>query len=171
MRLHSTEWFLSGFVGGGALLRVIDYLIAWRNERREQHREQTAHEKDMPRFRVEIAVVKGTHAHIPTARVEILSLGSLPITINDGEVFIESNQRPEHVQTEQLKGRKIAPNAPIVVEFPLPEKLVNPQGVGKPVVQVVSDFSYDEDGKCQRYYNVQKYIHPRKFEQVLEEVK
>jgi hypothetical protein len=181
---HPLEWFLSGFASGGFALRIVDYVIAWikerreqrrekreeRNEQREQRSEEATHEKDKPRFRIDVTVVKGTHAHIPAARVEILSLGCLPLTINDGEVFIESDQHPEQVQTEQLKGRKISSNAPIVFEFPLPEKLVNPQGVGKPVVQVVSNFSYDEDGKRRRYRNVHRYVHPRTFKQVYEAI-
>ncbi|HTU33561.1 MAG TPA: hypothetical protein VMF66_07135 [Candidatus Acidoferrum sp.] len=168
---HPLEWFLSGFVSGGFALRIVDYLIAWIKERREQRREkreerseqreqrseETTHEKDKPRFRVDVSIVKGTHTNVPTARVKILSLGSLPITINDGEVFIESNQRPEHVQPQQLKKSEITALAPIVFDFSLPEKLVNPQGVGKPVVKVVCDFSYGKDRS--RYHEEKTYNH------------
>jgi hypothetical protein len=182
--LHAVLWIFPVVVGGGLVLTLIDYLIAWGNERREQRRElreqrseererrseETAHEKERPRFRVDVTVVEGTHTDVPAARVEIRSLGGLPLTIDDGKVFIHSKQHPEHVETEQLKGRKIGPNAPIEVKFPLPEKLVNPHGVGKPDVQVVSDFSYDEGGKRRRYRHVQKYIHPRRFEQIEEDV-
>jgi hypothetical protein len=159
---YPSEWFLSGLVSGGLLLRIIDYLVAWKKERREQRSAQLAHEKDRPRFRIDISKVPTSHSNVPAARVEILSLGSLPLTINEGEVFIETDQRPEHVESRQLNGREISALSPIVFEFPLPEKLVNPHGVGKPVVKVVCDFSYGTDD---RYHDEKTYNHQtREFE-------
>ena len=43
-----------------------------------------SHEKDKPRFRIELAIVPTAHSSVPAAVVKILSLGSLPITINQG---------------------------------------------------------------------------------------
>ena len=82
----SMDWssFLAGFVSGGLGLRLIDYCIAFARERREQKDRKLSHEKDKPRFRIELAIVPTAHSSVPAAVVKILSLGSLPITINQG---------------------------------------------------------------------------------------
>jgi hypothetical protein len=140
------DWssFLAGFVSGGLGLRLIDYCIAFARERREQKDRKLSHEKDKPRFRIDVAIVPTAHSSVPAAVVKILSLGSLPITINQGEVFIEATHYPEHVQSTKLDGREIGPIYPIEVKFPLPDKLMNPSGVGEPVVKIVCEFSYDK---------------------------
>jgi len=148
--------FLVGFVSGGLGIRLIDYLIAWRKERREQKAAKTAYEKDRPRFRIDTAKGPGNHPSAPDLIVTILSLGSLPLTINEGEVFIEAEHYPEHVKTHKLDGREISSAHPIEVRFPLPGKLIDPQGIGKPVIKLVCQFSYGKDGEQyneERVYN------------------
>jgi len=143
--------------GSGVTLapRLIDYLIAWKKERREQKSSKTADEKDRPRFSIDIAKGKTDHPHVPAAVVKILSLGSLPLTINDGEVFITSKHYPEYVKPHKLDRREISPVHPIEVSFPLPGKLTHPIGVGEPEVKMVCKFSYGEDNE--RYEEERKY--------------
>jgi hypothetical protein len=137
--------FISGLITGGVLYKIIDYGIAWVKERREQKSAKTSHEKDRPRFRVDITKTEGPHPGIPAFVVKILSLGSLPLTINNGEVFIKAEHYPEHVQTEKLNGRVISPHSPIEFKFPLPLKITDPLSGGKPAVQMVCQFSYGKD--------------------------
>jgi hypothetical protein len=148
-------WFASGLASGGMLLRLIDYLIAWRKEKREQRSAKTAHERDRPRFRIDVSIVPTLHTAVPAAIVKILSLGSLPLTINDGEIFIEASHYPERVQPQKLDGREITPVCPIEFKLPLPLKLINPSGIREPVVKIVCNFSYGKDN--QRYHNEKTY--------------
>jgi hypothetical protein len=154
--MNSWEAFIAGNVTGGMGLKLIDYLIAWARERREQKSSKTAHEKDRPRFRVDTSKVPTAHAGVPAVRMKILSLGSLPITINEGEVFIEAEHYPERVQSHQLKRREISPACPIEIEFPLPPKITDPSGIREPQIKLVCEFSYDgveEPYKEERKYN------------------
>jgi hypothetical protein len=139
------------FISGGFVFKFIDYCIEWAKEKREQRREQTSHDKDRPRVRVDISKGKGTHSHIPTLIMEILSLGGLPLTINEGEAFITTSQYPERVQSHQLNGGEVSPFAPIKFEFSLPLNFTNPSGVGKPVIKLVCQFSYGKDNEPYRY--------------------
>jgi hypothetical protein len=134
---------LTNFLLGGSLLAIIGYLIAWKKERREQQAAKTAHEKDRPRFDVNVTILKTSY--IPDAIVKILSLGSLPLTINYGEVFIEASHCPERVQTEKLSGREIGPVIPIEFKFPLPNKLMRPSGIREPKIELICQFSYGAD--------------------------
>jgi hypothetical protein len=131
-------------MSGGFTLKFFDYVIAWVKERREQKSRKTAHEKDRPRFRIDITKVPTNHAAIPAFIVKILSLGSLPLTINKGEVFIKAEHYPENVQTEKLDGCEIGPLCPIELKFPLPPKITNPLSGGKPKVEMICQFSYGE---------------------------
>src|SRR5882724_6598903 len=97
---------------------VIGHLISWVKERKEQKAAKTAHEKDRPRFRVDITKVPTAHAAVPAFVMKILSLGRLPVTINDGEVFVTAEHYPERVDAKKLGGREIGPSAPIKLEFP-----------------------------------------------------
>jgi hypothetical protein len=107
------------------LLAIVGSLIEWVKERRAQKTAKTAHEKDRPRFRIDVTKTKSDHA-IPAFVVKILSLGSLPLTINDGEVSIKTEHYPEGVQTEKLDGREISSVCPIEISFPLPSKFTDP---------------------------------------------
>jgi hypothetical protein len=138
-------WVLVGILGGGLLFRLIDYLIAWVRERREQKASKTAHEKNRPRFRVDVTIVPTNHAAVTAAVVKILSLGSLPLTINQGKVFICSSDYPEAVETKKLDGCEIGPLCPIETRFPLPPKFINPIGDRKPEIKIVGDFSCGEN--------------------------
>ena len=106
---------------------------------------KTTHEKDRPRFRVDVSIFPKNHATVQTALVKILSLGSLPLTINHGEIFIEASHYPERVEPKKLDGREIGPLSPVEVQFTLPLKLINPWSGGKPTVKLISKFSYGED--------------------------
>lgn len=90
MLTHSSFWLLvvPAFITGGLFLKIVELLIAWAKERREQQSRKTAHQKDRPRFRIDISIVPHTSAS--SAVVKILSLGSLPLTIKHGEIFIEA---------------------------------------------------------------------------------
>jgi len=44
-----------------------------------------------------------------------MSPGSLPLTINHGEVFIEASHYPEREQAHKLDGREIGPFSPIKI--------------------------------------------------------
>ena len=144
--------FLIGMLTGGSLLRTIDYLIAWRRERREQAAAKIAHEKDRPRFRVDIRKAKGRHASVDSLIVKILSLGSLPLTIDKGEVFIEASHYPERVESKKLDSREISSVQPIELEFSLPLKLVDPPGVREPpLVKLVCKFSYSNCKSPEHY--------------------
>jgi len=138
--------FIIGLITGGTLLKIVEFLIAWRKERREHKSAKTAHTKDRPRFRIDITKVPTSHAAVPAFIVKILSLGSLPLTINNGEIFIKAEHYPERVQTEKFNHREISPIAPIEFKFPLPPKITDPQSGGKPKVEMVCQFSYGEDG-------------------------
>jgi hypothetical protein len=104
-------------------------------------------------------------SYIPDAIVKILSLGCLPLTINDGEIFVEANDCPEHVEPQKLAGREISSTSPIEVKFSLPQKLMNPVGIREPVVKMVCQFSYTYDGKHCEYRNEKIYKRGR-FENV-----
>jgi len=147
--------FLLGLVSGGLAIKIIDYLMAWAKERREQKAAKTAHEKDRPRFRVDVTKTETPNPAVPAFIVEIFSLGSLPVTIDDGEVFITSDDQPERVQTEKLSGRVISPSAPIKIKFPLAHRYANPLSGGKPKIEMVCQFSYgaDEPYKKKWVYN------------------
>jgi hypothetical protein len=147
--------YLLGFVSGGVGIKIIDYLIAWAKERREQKAAKITHEKDRPRFRVDVTKTETSHAAVPAFVVEIFSLGSLPVTIDDGEVFITSDDHPERVQTEKLSGRVISPSAPIKIKFPVPQKYTSPLSGRKPAMEMVCKFSYgaDEPYKKKWIYN------------------
>jgi hypothetical protein len=147
--------FLLGLVSGGLGIKIIDYLIAWKKERREQQAAKTEHEKDRPRFRVDVTKTETSHAAVPAFIVEIFSLGGLPLTIDDGKVFITSDDQPERVQTEKLGGRVISPSAPIKLKFPLAHKYTNPLSGRKPAIEMVCQFSYgaDEPYKKKWVYN------------------
>jgi hypothetical protein len=156
---NSFDWqsaFL-GAIGGGFLIKLLELLIAWAKEKREQHSSATSHEKDRPRFRVDVAITPSPHAAVKTAVVKILSLGSLPITINHGEVFIEASHYPERVEPKKLDGREIGPVSPIEFNFSLPEKLINPWSGGKPTVKLICKFSH---GKNDEIYSDQKNYNP-----------
>ena len=149
MITHSSFWLIAipAFITGGMFLKIIELLMAWAKERREQRSRKSAHEKDRPRFRVDVAIVPTDHASVPAAIVEILSLGSLPLTINNGEVFIEASHYPERVQSYNLAGREIGALQPIKLKFPLPQKLVNPQGVGESIIKLICHFFYAKNGE------------------------
>lgn len=134
--------FVAGLIGGGLLLRLIDYFIAWKREKREQHSLAVREQKDRPRFRIDTTIVPTTHATVPAAIVKILSLGSLPLTINQGEVFIEASHYPERVEPQDISGREIGPITPVEAKFSLPQKLINPSGIGEPVIKLVCKFSH-----------------------------
>lgn len=151
--------FGTGLIVGGGGLKVIELLIKWREEKREQRRDKTAHEKDRPRFRVDIAKGKTSHALVPALVVKILSLGGLPLAIDDGEIFIEASHYPDRVQPQQLSGREISPFAPIELEFSLPPKLVNPGGIGKPVIKLKCRFSYTENKERHTFSYEKTYAH------------
>src|SRR5689334_3268831 len=111
------DWFTLaiGIVTGSASLKIIEQSIAFVREHREQQERKLSQEKDRPRFRVDVAITKSIGYAVPTAIVKILSLGSLPLTINQGEIFIEADHYPEHVQPKKLNGREIGPIHPIEV--------------------------------------------------------
>lgn len=149
--------FLVGLVTGGLGLRVIDYLILLSRERREQKNSKITQEKDRPRFRIDTSKVPTSHAGVPALVVKILSLGSLPLTINDGNVFIEAQHYPERVEPQKLNNREISPVHPIECRFSLPQKLINPMGIGEPHVKLVCEFSYGKDNG--RYKEEKTYNH------------
>ena len=139
------ESIIIGLVAGGSLVKIAELGIAWAKEKREQRSGKTTHEKDRPRFRVDVSIFPKNHATVQTALVKILSLGSLPLTINHGEIFIEASHYPERVEPKKLDGREIGPLSPVEVQFTLPLKLINPWSGGKPTVKLISKFSYGED--------------------------
>ena len=155
--MHSVVWLFSGIIGGGSLLKLIDYLIAYQNERREQRREhraerneerasrseEMAHEKDRPRFEIKVTKGETSHTNVPAVSTKIISLGSLPLTINKGKISIQTRKCPKGVQDKDLSSRDIGPSAPIIEEIRLPEKFVNSEGTAKErFITVVVDFSY-----------------------------
>lgn len=137
--------YIGAIVAGGVGFRLINLLIAWIKERREQKSKKTAHEKDRPRFRIDTTKVPSTHAAIPTFHVKILSLGSLPLTIHNGTVTIEADHYPENIKSYQIKGREISSSCPIEFEFSLPSKFINPRGVREPHIKAIYKFSYGDN--------------------------
>jgi hypothetical protein len=142
-----THWesIVVALVTGGALVKIAEFGIAWAKEKREQRSGKTVHEKDRPRFRIDVAIVPASHGYILAAVVKILSLGGLPLTINHGEAFIEASHYPERIEPKKLDNREISSIAPIELKFTLPLKLINPMSGGKPLVKLVCQFSYGED--------------------------
>lgn len=147
----------SGVLSGGLVLRLLDYLIAWSREKREQKAANTAREKDRPRFRVDTTVREGSHPLRPTIIVKILSLGGLPVTVNDGHVAIEASQHPNCANPHQLKGKVISPVAPIEIEFPFKQIILQPGRPEESTVKLVCKFSYDGDQEytCEQTFNRQ----------------
>ena len=131
------------------LLSLIKQLVAWKREKREQRAAETAKEKDRPRFRVDPTIVPTNHAAVPQVIVKVLSLGSLPLRINQGEAFIEASHYPERVQAQDFSNREIGPVHPIELKFSLPPKLIHPERVGEVTVKLICQFSY-ADGKGYR---------------------
>jgi hypothetical protein len=151
------DWktIIVAMLAGGSLDRLLSWGIMWIKEKREQRSAKTSHEKDRPRFRIDVTKTKTDHADVPAFVVEILSLGSLPLTINYGEAFVTAEHYPERVQTEKFDNREIGPVHPIKVKFALPPKVTNPLGGGKPLVKLVCHFSYGENN--QEYAQEWKY--------------
>lgn len=65
VRLHAPmlphiEWqsIFIGAIGGGSLVKVAELGIAWAKEKREQGSGKTSHEKDRPRFRVDVSIFR-----------------------------------------------------------------------------------------------------------------
>jgi hypothetical protein len=139
-----------GVIAGGSLVKIAELCIAWAKERREKRAGKTAHEKDRPRFRVDITKGTTSNANVEAAIVKILSLGSLPLTINHGEVFIEAGHYPGHVEPKKLENREISAVALVELQFSLPSKLIHPLSGGKPLVKLICRFSYGMDN--QQYY-------------------
>src|SRR5713101_7970107 len=65
LTITRTGWFVAAIVGSGMLLKIIDYLLAWAKEKREQRSAKTAYEKDRPRFRIDITIVPTAHSAVP----------------------------------------------------------------------------------------------------------
>jgi len=145
--------FALGSITGGSGLKLIDYLILLRKEKREQHSLATSKEKDRPRFRVDVSIVPTSNLAVNEAVVKVLSLGGLPLTIDDGEAFIEASHYPKHVQPQKLHNREISSASPIELKFSLPNKLIHPPDVGEPTVKLVCNFSCGKD----RYHNEKTY--------------
>lgn len=143
---------------GGGGLRVIDLLIAWVRERREQKRDASAHEKDRPRFRIDVTVLENPSPMRKTIRVKVISLGSLPVTVNYGDVTVYSSQYPEPVISQQFSRKEVTPAYPIEIEFSMKHGVLHPSGVGDFEVKLICKFSYGEDGQSQaeeQFYNRQ----------------
>jgi hypothetical protein len=160
------EWLLipTSLLGIALILRLIDYLIALAKERRERKSGKIAQEKDRPRFRVDPTKMEGTHPNVPTIRVEIHSLGGLPLTIKDGYVAIEPVNNPSAIQPESLRGKSISPSAPIVVKFKIAGKYIYPMGITERyTVKLICKFSYEENKpyEDEQHYNrqTQKFEH------------
>lgn len=151
------DWYsvIGGAVGGGLLLKFFELLVIWARERREQRSHKTSREKDRPRFRIDATEVEGIHPNRPIMRVEILSLGSLPLTINDGYVKIEPIEYPGAIQPEPLAQREIGPNAPIVIEREIALKFLQPMSIRERyTVKLICKFSYGGD---KPYENEKRY--------------
>jgi hypothetical protein len=151
------DWitFGSGLLTGGLGLKLIDYAILWNREKREQHSHKTSKEKDKPRFDFHVSIVPTQNLAVPEAVVKILSLGGLPLTINDGKVSIYEVHCPERVESQKLHNCEIGPTVPIERKFSLPNKLMNPSGIGEPIVKIVCEFSHSKDGtyRKEKTYN------------------
>jgi hypothetical protein len=59
-----------------------------------------AKEKDKPCFRVDVSKGQTALSNVPAVVVKIQSLGSSPVTIHDGQVFIKTGLHPEGVQSQ-----------------------------------------------------------------------
>lgn len=119
------------------------------------YRFRTEQEKDRPRFRVDPSKGETAHSNIPAVVVKILSLGSLPLTIHEGQVFVQTGRYPAGIQHQKLSDTQISTSYPIEVEIPLPEKYVNSPGIREKSIQVVVDFSY---GKNKERYRETKTV-------------
>jgi hypothetical protein len=155
---------IGAFFAGGLFVKLFEMLIAWAKERREQRSMKTSHEKDRPRFRVDATKVESTHPNVPTIHVEILSLGGLPLTINEGYVAIEPVNSPGAIKPQSLSGSAISPSAPIKRDFGIAGKFIYPMDIAeRHTVKLICKFSYD-DGKTyedEQHYNrqTQKFEH------------
>lgn len=143
--------FLSGIFTGGLLFKLVDTLILWAREKREQRNLEVSKQKDRPRFRVDVAITSanvlrpsGAPDLLPSVIIKILSLGSLPLTINQGYVAIKSNQYPEEVKPHNLDGKEISSLAPIVIEIHVHMSVLHPKGIDKTPVKLICKFSYGD---------------------------
>jgi hypothetical protein len=153
----------AAFVAGGLFVKLFEMLIALAKERREQRSIRTSQEKDRPRFRVDATEIKGSHPNIPTIRIVILSLGGLPLTINDGYVAIEPIEHPGAIQPQSLSRKANSPAAPVVAEFEVAGKYLHPMAITERyTVKLICKFSYADN---QSYEDEQRYNqHTHKFE-------
>lgn len=131
----------------------INHLVTWRKERKKQQAFKIALAHDRPRFKVNLT--KTECSPVPTFLLEILSLGILPRTVSEGEVFLTSENSPERVKTEKLTNREISTKAPLRIKFRLPHNVTNPSGSWETKIELVCQFSYEQDGiyKGQWEYN------------------
>jgi hypothetical protein len=161
------NWLYILGIGGvlGLLLKLIDYVIKLleRREKAIREAERRSHEPERPRIRVDVAIAETSHPTRKTILVKILSLGSLPVTVNYGDVTVTSSQYPEPVIHEQFSRKEITTLHPIEIELPTKHGILHPDGVGTPEIKLVCKFSYGEDQQSyteEQYYNQRT----RKFE-------
>jgi hypothetical protein len=113
---------------------------------------QKAQEKDRPCFRVDVSKGQTALFNVPGVVVKIHSLGSLPLDIYDGQVFIKTGLHPEGVQHQTFSNTPISELRPIEWVLLLPEKYVNVPGGGRAKsIWVVVEFSYGK--RKERYYS------------------
>lgn len=155
--------FLYGLLLGGGGIKLIELAIVWARERREQKGSKVSHEKNRPRFRVDVTVDETTHSMRPTLLIKILSLGGLPLTINDGYVEVQSPDESDTQKPQTLAGKEISPSAPIDIQIPIRFRTLHPQERRETPVKLVTKFSH---GDNETYENEQHYNEvARKFEQ------
>jgi hypothetical protein len=113
-----------------------------------------AQEKDRPCFRVDVSKGQTALFNVPGVVVKIHSLGSLPLEMYDGQVFIKTGLHPEGVQHQTFPpDTHISALHPIERMIPLPGKYVNSQESSRAKsIQVVVDFYY---GKKKEHYHVE----------------
>jgi hypothetical protein len=155
-----SQAFVYGTITGGGLLQLVKLFIDWRKEKREQQSQKTSKEKDRPRFRVDVKVVRGTNYNVPIAEVSIRNLGGVPLKISEGEIWLEASHYTSRLESKSLTGREISNLHPIPIEFSLPIKITSPTGEHPPTVKIICQFSFgvQQEFRDVKIYNGREFV-------------
>lgn len=159
MNKFNVSSFFYGLLTGGSLLKIVELLIAWRREQREQRTAKTSREKDRPRFRVDTSIPEPGHPQAPTIIVKIFSLGGLPLTINDGYIEIETIKYPGAIKPYPLAGKDISIFAPIEAIFKIRQGILNNEWPGESSINLICKFSYGENEAFEKKKVYNRSIH------------
>jgi hypothetical protein len=141
------------FFGGAAAMRLVELAIAWIKEKREQRAHKILMDQAATAIDSDVVTDMETVAQGKTALVKIVSLGSLPVTIKDGNIRVESSQYEKPVESVSLAGRKISNSAPITKSIFVKNGILYPQGISAPDIKLIVELACKSgESYSQTYY-------------------